>query len=192
MNTSPRCNRRSIRLSHYDYSQPSAYFVTICVKDRKPLFGNICNGEMLLSPIGNIACTCWKEIPQHFDNVELDEFVVMPNHLHGIIVIKPVVGVQHAEPRRQRFQHIISQSLGAVLRSFKSAVTRLYRQGGFAHFAWQRNYYEHIIRNPAELKRIQEYILANDVQWQYDRNNPLRLSHLSGTDTSVLEENENT
>jgi REP element-mobilizing transposase RayT len=101
----------------------------------------------------------------------LDEFVVMPNHIHGIIIIKPV-GVQHVEPLRNKFQHIIPASIGSIIRSFKGSVTRICRQQGFTNFRWQRNYYERIIRDDNELNRIREYIIDNPAQWLDDHESP--------------------
>ncbi len=165
-----RKNRRSIRLKEYDYSVPGEYFITICTKDRVHLFGNIDNDRMHESQLGKIVRDCWVEIPKHFPNVELDEFVVMPNHVHGIIGINPV-GVQYIEPLPNRYQHIIPGSVGSIIRSFKSAVTRWCTKNGFKDFRWQRNYFEHIIRDDKSLDRIREYIASNPEQWHHDREN---------------------
>ena len=131
---------------------------------------------MKLSDEGAIARQCWLDIPNHFENVELDEYVVMPNHVHGIIIIKGHVGVQYIEPqriepRRNKFQHIIPGSLGSIIRSYKASVTRQCRRAGLVLFRWQRNYYEHIVRDEKDFRRIQEYIHYNPFKWSLEKEN---------------------
>ncbi len=173
-------HRRSIRLKGYDYSQPGAYFITICTKNRKCLFGNIINGKMILNDAGHIAQNCWLEIPDHYPNVALDEFIIMPNHIHGIIFInnkKSIVGVQNFKPQRNfkplqnRYQKIIPKSIGSIVRGFKIGVTKWFRQNMDVYNVWQRNYYEHIIRNDFELNKIRKYIINNPLKWELDKNN---------------------
>jgi len=141
-------HRRSIRLQGYDYSQPGIYFITLCRQNRECLFGEILNGEMRLNEFGKIAHQCWLEIPQHFPHVQLDEFVVMPDHIHGIIVLNNivvvVVGVQNIEPLQNQnaYQHIIPRSIGSIIRGFKIGVTKKFRQNTDIYVVWQRNYYE--------------------------------------------------
>lgn len=162
-------NRHSIRLKGYGYSGPGAYFVTIRTQHRECIFGEIVEGEMRLSPVGQIASQCWLEIPKHFPDVELDAHVAMPNHVHGILIIHPtVVGVQHVEPLRNEYQHVIPQSIGSIIRQYKSSVTRLCREQNHNDFRWQRNYYEHIIRNDKQLHNIRIYIDENPRKWYYD------------------------
>ena len=182
--------RRSIRLPEYDYRSPGAYFVTICVHGGECLLGQVVDGEMRLNESGQIARDCWQAIPDHFPHVELDTWVVMPNHVHGIIVITdPAVGAQHAaplqrEPQREPQQERASGpsprtnvqpgSLGAIVRSFKSAVTgriNQLRDTPGTPF-WQRNYWEHIIRNERSLELIREYIETNPVRWSEDQLHP--------------------
>jgi len=183
-------HRRSIRLQGYDYSQPGAYFITLCTQNRECLFGEILNGEMRLNEFGKIAHQCWLEIPQHFPHVQLDEFVVMPDHIHGIIVLNNIVvvgvGVQNFEPRPQQqnieplqnieprrknaYQHVIPRSVGSIIRGFKIGVTKNFRQNTDIYVVWQRNYYEHIIRNEIELNRIRQYIIDNPKKWRTDEN----------------------
>lgn len=168
-------HRHSIRLNHYDYSQPGAYFITICTYSRKCMLGNI-NSEMAeLFSTGNVAKKFWLEIPKHFQNVELNQFIIMPNHIHGIIMIydhKPV-GVQYIEPLREsKYQHIIPGSIGSIIRSYKSAVTRWCNKNNYQNFQWQRNYYERVVRNENELNQIREYIQNNPLKWELDRENP--------------------
>ena len=151
--------RRSIRLKEYDYSGPGAYFVTICTHNKRCFFGNVRGERVILSGVGKKAKAFFRRIPEHFENITLDEFVVMPNHLHGIIVIQNV-GVQNFEPlpRHNAFQHVVPKSLGSVIRTYKSALTRWCRINGYRYFKWQRNYYEHIIRDEDDLNKIKEYI----------------------------------
>ena len=173
-------HRRSIRIKEYDYSQGGAYFVTICVHDRECGFGEILDWEMRLSSVGEIARQCWLEIPNHFSNIELDEYVIMPNHVHGIIIIPPnTVGVQHVEPLQSKFQHIIPQSMGSIVRQYKSAATRTCRQRGHEQFRWQRNYYEHIIRDQKDLNTTRRYIHDNPAKWYLDKENPDNIQRIS-------------
>jgi len=165
--------RHSIRLKDYDYSQPGAYFVTIAAFQHENLFGEIMNGEMRLNEYGNIAEECWRAIPEHFPNMELGVYVIMPNHVHGIIVIHeykslPSVRARHASPLRPN--GVKPNSLGAVVGSFKSAVTHNIGQTNI----WQRNYYEHVIRNEKEWDRIHRYIESNPMNWEIDEENLLR------------------
>ena len=170
--------RRSIRLVEYNYSNAGAYFVTICVRDKKSILGHIRNANVDLSPIGEIAHHCWNEIPNHFPYVELDAFIVMPNHLHGIIVLNGNCrGVQLNAPEMTTANYYESISpkkgtLSVIVRTFKGAVTTQCRKGTYNFLGWQRNYYEHIVRNEDVLGRIREYIVNNPLQWQFDRENP--------------------
>ena len=138
-------------------------------------FGDVVEGKINLSPMGEIADKCWRAIPEHFPGTELDEFKVMPNHLHGIIII-------NGESRRdvacnvstQNAMSVISPkpgSLPTVIRSYKSAVSNECHTAGFCAFAWQPRYFDHIIRNEADLHRIRLYIRNNVLQWDVDRNN---------------------
>lgn len=175
--TRRRRNRRSIRLKGFDYRRPGAYFITICLVKLQTIFGTVTNSEMHLNKFGNVAQCCWKQIPAHFANVELDEYIVMPNHVHGIVVIREMtnvgapVGAQHAA-RLLPGSNVPPGSLGAIVRSYKSAVTRRINQirhtpGGRV---WQRNYYEHIIRDEDSFHRIRTYIRSNPSRWETDRN----------------------
>jgi putative transposase len=138
-------HRRSIRLRGHDYAQAGEYYVTLCIKDRECVLREIVRNEVKLSPFGEIAKTCWKEIPQHFPNTEVDEYVIMPNHLHGILLLKEhahdLVGVEYIQPqrgeprqKRNEYQHVIPKSVGSIIRSFKGAVTRKCRQKGITGF----------------------------------------------------------
>ncbi len=188
--------RKSIRLKHFDYSQPGAYFITICTHNKECLFGRIENGEMILNPAGEIVEQCWMEIPSHFPSVQLDEFVIMPNHIHGILLITNenyIVGVQNLEPLQQnRYQNIIPRSIGSIIRGFKIGVTKWCRQNLGIYKIWQRNYYEHIIRSEDELNRIREYIINNPLQWQYDRENTVWVQNLEPLQNNPWKEIEET
>ncbi len=167
-------HRRSLRLQGYDYAERGAYFVTICTKNRACLLGDITNGEMRLNDFGRLAKAAWEEIPSHFPDIELGTFVAMPNHIHGIIVIaRPTPRATRASPL-QIAPGPPKRSLGTIVGSYKSAVTKGINQSRGAAGApvWQRNYYEHIIRDDADLNRIRQYIWDNPARWQEDPDNP--------------------
>lgn len=171
--------RRSIRLKGHDYSWEGTYFVTICTHNRECLFGDLLDGRTQLNEYGVIAKNEWLKTPQMRNNVIIDEFIVMPNHLHGIIIITgDGGGTVHRAPTVEQFGKPVSGSLPTIIRSFKSTVTNqinlLRNTPGTP--VWQRNYYEHIIRNEDELHHIQEYIINNPFQWQFDRENPGRIT----------------
>jgi putative transposase len=115
---------------------------------------------------------CWKEIPKHFISAEMDEYIIMPNHIHGIIIIDPSVGVEYIQPLQKTFQHIIPKSLGSIIRSYKAAVTRECRKYGYNDLCWQRNYYDRIIRNDKELNNVRDYVRNNPLQWAFEKDNP--------------------
>jgi putative transposase len=161
--------RRSIRLPEYDYSKPNAYFITICSHNKNLIFGGIREGKIILSKIGKIAEKYLNEIPNHFDDVYIDEYVIMPNHIHIIISI---VGVQNFEPLRNKYQKIIPKSIGSIIRAYKAFVTKKGKTEGYESKIWQRNYFEHIIRNQEDHNRIREYIQNNPLQWELDEENP--------------------
>jgi putative transposase len=167
--------RRSIRLRGYDYTQAGAYFVTVCAYQRQCLFGAAIEGQMALNDMGRTAQACWDEIPAHFPHVELDTFVVMPNHVHGIIVVTDTGrGTACRAPTAESFGKPVPGSLSSIVRSFKSAVTRWIKQWRATprQPVWQRNYFEHIVRNESTLDRIRDYIETNPARWALDRENP--------------------
>ena len=165
----------STRLKGWDYRNPGYYFVTICTKHREPYFGRVVNGGMVLSAVGERAAHCWREIPRHHAGVELDEFMIMPNHMHGIVIICNPVETLHATSlRRETLMSEISPkagSLGVIIRSYKSAVTRLAGLAGFKNFSWQARYYDHIVRDENSLCNIRQYIIDNPARWELDREN---------------------
>ena len=174
-------HRKSIRLQGYDYSLDGAYFVTMVTYQRDMLFGKIENGEMLLSDFGIIADECWLAIPEHFPNVELGAYAIMPNHVHGIIVIVGDgrgtidVGATHASPLQKQPNGPAPHSLGTIIGSFKSAVTKRIGREHNATGIWQRNYYEHIIRDEKDLRNKTDYINANPMLWDEDDDNPINV-----------------
>ncbi len=178
MNTLPQ--RRSPRLQGYDYTQSGAYFVTICTHNRTHLFGQISDaGEMQLSAAGEIVQQCWVAIPEHFLSIELDAFVVMPNHIHGILVLQTnvddgrggVVGNDSTVSQQSGalFGRPLPGALSTVIRSYKSIVTRTIRAMTNSEIiVWQGRYHDHIIRNEADLNTIRQYVVTNPVRWQED------------------------
>lgn len=166
----------SSRLKGWDYTSPGEYFVTICTKGMVERFGRVIGGVMQLDDIGDAACRCWIQIPNHHADIVLDEFVVMPNHVHGIIVINEHQG----ENRRDVAGNVSTGtppsispkcgSLSTIIRSYKSAVTNWCHAHGYDDFAWQPRFYDHIIRNDKSLNAIREYIRNNPALWEADRN----------------------
>ena len=217
------------RAQWWDYTRDAAYFVTICTQDRAPVFGAVRNGEMHLSDIGHAAQACWDSIPDHFVFATSGAFVVMPNHVHGILildhngtdrrvvndggdhagmvgdgmmgdgpdavgsgaVVSVAVGTLHATsnpatpiippadiseppspPKNERMATISPKpgSLSTIIRSYKSAVTKMVRPA-HPHFGWQTRFHDHIIRDGRAYERIEQYIIANPMQWDQDKLN---------------------
>ncbi len=157
-------HRKSIRLRDYDYGQTGAYFITICTQNRECLFGEIIDDDMQLNDAGRIVKTIWQEIPIHYPQVELDEFVIMPNHFHAIFYIRPPEqGAASSAP-----------TVGQIMRRFKSmsaiAVNKSLPRS--SQPLWQRNYWERVVRDEKELHGLQEYILNNPRQWTQDKLHP--------------------
>ncbi len=164
-------HRRSIRLRDYDYSRSGAYFVTVCTKGQELLFGNVSDGDVELNEFGRIAAEEWLQSARIRDEIELDAWIVMPNHVHGIVIItdEHSRGDRPVAPSGPR-----SRSLGAMMAGFKSAATKRINSIRCAPGAsvWQRNYYEHVIRNQSVLYRIRQYIAENPAGWPEDPENP--------------------
>ena len=162
-------NRKQNRLSGYDYSRAGYYFITICTQDRENHLGNISGGEMILSEYGTIAVIYWNEIPKHYKNIKLDVWVIMPNHIHGIIVISASsVGTAHcAVPTNTKLV-----SLSQIVKSLKDVTIKQIRSKfGDVRFSWQRSFYDHAIRDEQSLHRIREYIKHNPARWDLDVEN---------------------
>ena len=201
-------HRRSIRLPAFDYRERGAYFVTVCTHERRHLLGEVAGGMLRLNEVGRVVAACWDDLPRHYHGIELDAFVVMPNHIHGIIVLAGTPDVGDAAPGAQNESVVRAReratqvsplpgrngdtrgtgpeprgptrgSLGVIIGSFKASVTR--RIGELARAdatftlpappLWQRNYYEHILRDDAQLDRARRYILENPARWAEDPEN---------------------
>ena len=168
-------HRRSLRLPGYDYTQPGAYFVTLVAQGRLCLFGEIADGEMQLNEVGEIVAQAWQWLARQYPYVDIDEWVIMPNHLHGIIWIVNNDASGRGGSRPAPTTHPVhpQKSLGRLIGAFKTTSTKqiniLNHTPGAA--LWQRNYYEHVIRNDDDLRRIREYICNNPLRWALDREN---------------------
>ncbi len=165
----------SLRLQSWDYRCNGVYFITICCKDKAYYFGDIVDGKMHQSNIGVIADILWHEIKHHSQNIELDEFVVMPNHIHGILVINNSVETLHDTSLQQsKTMSDISpkaNSISSIIRSYKPAVTKHAHRLGY-EFKWQSRFYDHIIRNEVSLNQIQQYMINNPQNWKDDEFYP--------------------
>jgi REP element-mobilizing transposase RayT len=178
-----RHHRRSIRLSGYDYSRAGAYFVTVCTQDRTCLFGEVVDGKMRVNEFGQIVREEWLRTAEIRDNVNMDLFVVMPNHLHAILWLADETrrGDRPVAPTADTVMRPVGptpRSVAAVMAGFKSASTKRinFVRCTPAASVWQRNYYEHIIRDEESLNRIREYIANNPLQWAFDRENTDRVN----------------
>lgn len=161
--------RKSRRLPGYDYRHPGAYFVTICLLDRLHLLGEISNGTMHASPAGHMVRAVWDAIPERYNGIQIDEFVAMPDHVHGIVMLTGTTDRS-------------SPSLPQVVQRFKSLTTARYREAvassnwpPYRGALWQRNYYERVIRHDAELNRVRQYIRDNPARWTLEREHPENL-----------------
>jgi REP element-mobilizing transposase RayT len=170
-------HRRSIRLAGYDYRRAGAYFVTICAQGRECLFG-CADNPAVLAKAGHFVEAVWQGLPDHYSHVELDAFVVMPNHIHGIVVLVDGEwpGLCAGDPAGAGFEPAPTRRHGLpeVVRAFKTFSARRINEarGTPGVPVWQRNYYEHIIRNEEALNRIREYIVENPARWAEDPENP--------------------
>ena len=194
MNNNNGRNRKSIRLKNYDYSQAGFYFITICTQNRLHLFGEIVDDEMVLNDAGKMVWDEWYKSEKIRDEIKIHEFIVMPNHIHGIVEIvgagvgangrSPVqIPVQSKSPMQSpAHPSMQSKSIGAMIAGFKSSfTTKMNRIDGTPkRKLWQRNYWEHIIRNENEYHRIAQYILDNPQKWVMDKLN-------NGTGNQVME-----
>ncbi len=169
----------SARLPGFDYSKDGDYSVTICVKNRKCLFGNVENKEMILNDLGQMAVQSWLDIPKHFPDCSLDEFIVMPNHVHGIIIINKqndavetqnFASLQHDEIYKNKFGPQ-SRNLSSIIRGYKAGLKKWSTMNNYEHFSWQSRFYDHVIRDEESLFNIQNYIQTNPENWERDRNN---------------------
>ena len=189
-------HRRSMRLKGYDYSQAGAYLVTVVAHGRMTHFGDVVKGRMQLNPAGEMVQRIWMEMPNRFPPIIMDEFIAMPNHVHGIIILAGA-GIAGAPTpndrsdigtRKNATTGVASTSdgrtrLGDVVGAFKSLTTLEYTRGvrdknwpPFQGRLWQRNFYEHIVRTDVSLQQYRKYIVDNPVQWPFDRENPMAVS----------------
>ena len=169
--------RGSIRLPNYDYSQPGAYFVTLCVADRRCIFGEVADGKMLLNETGKFVAEQLAGLPKVYLNTVLDEFVIMPNHIHAIVRIhdEPSSSVGAGfQPAQTRCQSKPNHGLPEIIRGFKTYTARIINRinGTPGQAVWQRNYYEHVVRTENDLDAIRRYIMENPLKWVEDPENP--------------------
>ena len=188
--TSQLPQRKSIRLKGYNYSQAGFYFITIVTQNRENLFGEIKNGKMILNDAGQMAKKYWFEIPNHFPNTQLHEYIVMPNHIHGIIEIT-IVGANNHSPEFNANNHSCilrannysplqspqpvrspfrspSKTIGSIIRGYKIGVTKHAKQIA-NNWGWQSRYHDHIIRNIVSFDKIRNYIINNPQKWANDK-----------------------
>ena|SRR3989338_430943 len=174
-------HRRSIRLQGYDYSQAGAYFITICAQGKECLFGAIENGVMVLNESGRVVRDEWLKTAEARVEIRTGEFVVMPNHFHGIVIISELiagadVGAIHESlasnqsPRQQRRQMALSKVVGRFKMLTAKRINEIRKLPGVS--VWQRNYYEHVIRNEADYGQIAEYMVDNPCRWEEDTLHP--------------------
>jgi len=164
--------RRNIRLRGYDYSLLGAYFITICTHNKQCLFGTIGKGTMNLNPYGKIVRECWINIPQHYIGINSNVFIVMPNHIHGVIEIRGEETRSGSKPDPTK-RHPLSE----IVRAFKTYSSRGINELRDSHGTkvWQSGYYEHIIRGETDYREIGDYIIFNPAKWESDSENPVRL-----------------
>ena len=198
-------NRRSVRLRGWDYARASAYFVTVCTQNRECLFGNVVQGEMRLNDFGLRVKNIWDDLPNHYPTVVLDSFVIMPNHIHGIIALTDGLTDIGAASVGARFNHaptnhvptmnpmpvepfIKRHALGEIIQGLKSFSTRRINESRNTPgmIIWQRNYHEHIVRNDDELIRIRRYIANNPRKWESDLENPALITFAPATNPKNL------
>ena len=178
--------RKQIRLRNYDYTSEGKYFITICVKNRECFLGEITDNAIILNEIGNIANEYLNNIPDHFSHVKMGEFIVMPNHVHCILILNEPndddddVGTRHGvslhgvslhdETQRQnKFGQPIPGSVSVIINQFKSSVKRWCNKNAHEYFQWQSRFHDHIIRNDKEYNKIQNYIIKNPINWEKDK-----------------------
>lgn len=163
--------RRSIRLKSFDYRHSGPYYVTICAYQRRKIFGEVVLDRVELSELGCLIDQSWMKTSIHHQHVETDAFIIMPNHIHGILWLMHGRGTACRAPTVEKFGQPVSGSLPTIIRSFKSAVTREWRVRSANPDVriWQRNYYERVIRNDRELTRLRSYIQQNPLRWEEDK-----------------------
>jgi len=168
-------SRKQNRLNNYDYSNNGYYFVTICTYNREYIFGEVVNDKMILNPCGNITKKSWQDLPNHHIGIELDQFIIMPNHIHGIIIINNPVG--NGPPSTgsgqvaRSFNNHTNNNLSIIIGSYKSTVTKQINRLNKNTFKWQKSFHDHIVRVDESLNNIRNYIINNPKTWPLDENN---------------------
>jgi len=165
----------SIRLKDYDYSQEGMYFITICTRGTEPWFGNVHNGGMQLNECGELAKKYWEEIPKHYKYVELDEYIIMSDHVHGIMIINNKLNMTDGQETRRgasvhtniksQFGSLKSNSVSSIINHYKGAVKKWCNMNGYNDFVWKDRFHDRIIRNEKELHEIREYIVNNPIDY---------------------------
>lgn len=172
-------DKKQYRYKNYDYTQNGFYFVTICTKDKKMFFGEIENGKIKLSDVGLIAEKFWLEIPSHFLFVKLHKFVIMPDHMHGIVEIDNGRNAPRRDPTEKcnfaGIHPLVKNSLSSIINHFKGNVKRYCNKNNFGYFIWQSRFHDRIIRNEKELEGASQYIINNPSKWELEKNNPENL-----------------
>ncbi len=165
-----RRRRKIICWQKWDYSWSGRYFITICTKNRVHYFGQIRDGKMILSNVGVIADILWYEIKNHAKNVELDAFIVMPNHIHGILILKndKIIDIKDESPGQKRFRNPGKNTVSSIIGSYKSAVSRHAHRLGY-DFEWQSRFWDVIIRSDEQFYRVRNYIKNNVKNWNEDK-----------------------
>jgi REP element-mobilizing transposase RayT len=170
---SKKHHRRSVRLKHYDYSSNGAYFVTVCTNHRECLLGEIIDSKIVVNLAGKMVEDCWHDLPNYYKNIELDYFVIMPNHIHGILILSDAnivgAGLKPAPT--------VNDELPEIVRALKTFSARRINESRntLGTPFWQRNYYEHVIRNEESLGKIREYIQSNPLKWELDQYHPKKV-----------------
>ncbi len=164
---------KSIRLPDWDYSSNGAYYITICTKNRECLLGNIVDEKMILNDLGEIVKQCWYDLPNHYANCKLDEFVIMPDHIHGIVIIDNDAVSIHVEAihelplQKSSRKSRRKMTIPLIIGRFKMQTTKLFHEiKNTSEKLWQRDYFEHIIRNEIELNQKRKYIINNPLKWK--------------------------
>ena len=167
--------RQSTRLKNYDYSKSGAYFVTITVDGEGEVFGKIVGSKVRVNKAGEIIKRIWVNLPKHFASVQIDEFIVMPDHFHGIVFIENTKeGLMNQASTKEKSWILMKDkkdTLGKIIRTFKAKATKLIRDDRFKNFKWHRNYHDHIVRNEKDLLIIRKYIRDNPLNWEFEKHN---------------------
>jgi REP element-mobilizing transposase RayT len=168
--------RKSIRLSDWDYSSEGIYFITICCFEKKMFFGEIVDKKMILNELGKLASLFWREIHEHFSHVYLDEYVIMPNHIHGILILDySAVGPGHGMALQgngiNKFSKPVKNSVSVIVNQYKSTLKRWCNKNGYDSFQWQSRFYDKIIWNENSMDEVRYYIRMNPRNWHIDELN---------------------